>query len=218
MRKDTLLTRQKIVATAEKLFAERGVDAVSLNEITREAGQKNKSALNYHFGSKDSLLRAIIEKHEPVVLAQRNSYLDDLEMRKLLSVESVVRAFVYPLAAKLDDPEGGKCYLSILAQLASGPGMTLYRLRPDYIHKEDRVMKMLRDLTPDTPKELYWPKLMHASSLLLHGLAYLAAVMDSRKDSRRLCQVFTENLVDAIVAVIETRPSRALQRTLSEAG
>jgi len=49
MRKDTLLTRQKIIATAERLFAERGIDAVSLHEITRESGQKNKSALSSHF-------------------------------------------------------------------------------------------------------------------------------------------------------------------------
>jgi len=105
MRKDTQITRQKIIATAERLFAEQGVDAVSLNEITREAGQKNKSALSYHFGNKESLLLAIIEKHEVSILDQRNAYLDDLEQRKALSVESVVRAFVYPLAAKLDDAE-----------------------------------------------------------------------------------------------------------------
>jgi len=218
MRKDTLLTRQKIIATAERLFAERGVDAVSLNEITREAGQKNKSALNYHFGSKDQLLLAIIEKHEGSILSQRNAYLDDLEQRKAISIESVVRAFVYALAAQLDDTDGGKYYVSILAQLASCPGMSLYRLRPDYITREERVMKLFRDLTPNTPEELRLARLMQCSSLLFHSLSYLASIIGKRKDSRRLCQVFTENLVDAIVAVIEASPSKTTQRTLAEAG
>lgn len=218
MRKDTLLTRQKIIATAERLFAERGVDAVSMNEITREAGQKNKSALNYHFGSKDQLLLAIIEKHEGFILSQRNAYLDDLEQRKAINIESVVRAFVYPLAAQLDDADGGKYYVGILAQLASCPGMNLYRLRPDYITREERVMKLFRHLTPDTPEELRLARLLQCSSLLFHSLSYLASLIGKRKDSRRLCQVFTENLVDAIVAVIEASPSKTTQRTLAEAG
>ena len=218
MRKDTLLTRQKIITTAERLFAERGVDAVSLNEITREAGQKNKSALSYHFGSKEILLQAIIEKHEVSILAQRNAYLDDLEQRKAISIESVVRAFVYPLASKLDDADGGKYFLSILAQLASCPTMKLYSLRPDYIARQDRIMKLLVELTPNTPDELRMPRVMQVSSLLFHSLSYLASIIDKRKNSRRLSQVFTDNLVDAIVAIIAAEPSRMTRLALAEAG
>lgn len=218
MRKDTLLTRQKIINTAERLFAERGVDAVSLNEITREAGQKNKSALSYHFGSKESLLQAIVEKHEVAIIAQRNAYLDDLEQRRAISIESVVRAFVYPLAAKLDDPDGGKYFLSILAQLASCPNMKLYSLRPDYISRQDRLMKILAELTPNTPEELRLPRLMQTSSLLFHSLSYLASIIDKRKNSRRLSQVFTDNLVDAIVAIVAAEPSRMTRLALAEAG
>jgi AcrR family transcriptional regulator len=41
-----------LISAAERLYAERGVDAVSMREITREAGQKNSSAFQYHFPSK----------------------------------------------------------------------------------------------------------------------------------------------------------------------
>ena len=217
MRKDSLRTRQKIIATAERLFAERGIDAVSLNEITREAGQKNKSALSYHFGTKDSLLLAIIEKHEGQIMAQRNAYLDDLEHRKALSIETIVRAVVYPLAAKLDDEDGGKYYLRILAQLSSSPGTSLFKLRPDYIKQEERVMLMLRELTQDMPEELRMPRLLKTSALLFHGLSYLASIIDKRKDARRLCQVFTDNLVDSIVAIIVAEPSKATRLALAVA-
>jgi AcrR family transcriptional regulator len=218
MRKDTQLTRQKIISTAERLFAERGIDAVSLNEITRAAGQKNKSALSYHFGSKESLLLAIIEKHEPAILAQLNAYLDDLEQRKALTIESVVRAVVYPLASKLDDTDGGKYFLSILAQLTSCPSMKLYTLRPDYLAREERIMKLFLVLTPRTPDELRLPRMLQISSLLFHSLSYLASIIDKRKNSRRLCQVFTDNLVDAIVAIVVAEPSKMTQLTLAEAG
>lgn len=224
MRKDTLKTRQKIIATAERLFAEQGVDAVSLNEITRESGQKNKSALSYHFGdngrdSKISLLQAIIQKHEGALLEQRNAYLDDLVERKAISVEGVVRSFVYPLASLLDDQdEGGRHYLRILAQLSSSPQLSLYKLRPDYIAQTERVMKLLRDLTPDTPEELRMPRLMQCSSMLFHSLAYLASITKKQKGSRRLAQLFIDSLVDTIVSIIETPPSRTTRMALAEAG
>lgn len=223
MRKDTLKTRQKIIATAERLFAEQGVDAVSLNEITRESEQKNKSALNYHFGvdgadSKTNLLLAIIEKHEGVILQQRNAYIDDLIARKALSIESLVRAFVYPLAAKLDDEDGGQHYLCILAQLASCPNMQLYTLRPDYISKEERMIKLLRELAPETPDELRKLRLMQSSSLLFHSLAYLATIVKKEKGSRRLSQVFIDSLVDTLVSIIKTAPSKTTQMSLAQAG
>ena len=46
-------TRERLLLTAEKLLGERGINGVSLREITREAGQRNASALHYHFGSRD---------------------------------------------------------------------------------------------------------------------------------------------------------------------
>jgi len=117
-----------------------------------------------------------------------------------------------------DDADGGKYYLSILAQLASCPGMKLYRLRPDYITREERVMQLFLTLVPNTPKELRLPRLLQTSSLLFHSLSYLASIVDKRKNSRRLCQVFTDNLVDAIVAIVAVEPSRTTQRALAEVG
>ena len=61
-RSDSLRTQAVLISTAERLFAERGLEAVSLSEINRDAGQRNKSALHYHFGSRDGLLKALLEK------------------------------------------------------------------------------------------------------------------------------------------------------------
>ena len=52
-------TRLWLIETAERLFAERGIDNVSLREINRAAGQKNVAALHYHFGTRESLLEAM---------------------------------------------------------------------------------------------------------------------------------------------------------------
>ena len=54
-------TRQQLILAAEKLFAESGIDSVSLRQINLEAGQKNSSAAHYHFGSKDALILSIYQ-------------------------------------------------------------------------------------------------------------------------------------------------------------
>lgn len=69
-------TRDKLVATARTLFAERGVDGVSLREISRGAGQGNVSALQYHFGDRESLLGAVLEPQNREVHACRTALLE----------------------------------------------------------------------------------------------------------------------------------------------
>jgi len=56
-------TRESILVTAERLFAEHGVHAVSNRYISETAGQGNNAAVNYHFGTKVDLVRAITRKH-----------------------------------------------------------------------------------------------------------------------------------------------------------
>ncbi len=60
-------TRESILVTAERLFAEHGVQVVSNRHISEAAGQGNNAAVNYHFGTKVDLVRAIVRKHaEPM--------------------------------------------------------------------------------------------------------------------------------------------------------
>src|SRR3546814_12753028 len=53
--------RQRLLDTAERLFGEHGVDAISVRQITLAAGQSNNSAVAHHFGSKEDLLLAIFK-------------------------------------------------------------------------------------------------------------------------------------------------------------
>jgi AcrR family transcriptional regulator len=55
-------TREAILVTAERLFAEHGVYAVSNRQISEAAGQGNTAAVGYHFGTKADLVRAIVRR------------------------------------------------------------------------------------------------------------------------------------------------------------
>ncbi|EGX59759.1 TetR family transcriptional regulator [Streptomyces zinciresistens K42] len=62
-------TRAAILAAAERLYAEHGLAAVSNRQISEAAGQGNVTAVNYHFGTRLDLVRAVMARHgEPVDL------------------------------------------------------------------------------------------------------------------------------------------------------
>ncbi|BBX10721.1 helix-turn-helix domain-containing protein [Mycolicibacterium aichiense] len=114
-------TSANLVATAERLFAERGVDAVSLREIAREAGARNVMAVQYHFTDRAGVLAAIADKHLPVVDARRDALLDGIESEARPSMRAMASALVRPLAVKLGDPDGGSAFLRIHADLLNRP-------------------------------------------------------------------------------------------------
>ncbi|WP_202125176.1 TetR/AcrR family transcriptional regulator [Actinomadura physcomitrii] len=72
-------TRTRLIEVAERLFAERGVNAVSLREIAAAAGQRNTSAVACHFGTKEKLVTAIY-RHR---LAPTN----ELQLRRLAELD-----------------------------------------------------------------------------------------------------------------------------------
>src|SRR5690349_10584235 len=115
-------TRAKLLSAAESLFAERGVDAVSLREITRVAGARNVIAVQYHFDDRAGVLNAIMAKHLPDVDARRHALLDEIDAADgAPSARTLAGALVRPLAAKLADPDGGPAFLRIYAELLNRP-------------------------------------------------------------------------------------------------
>ena len=98
------------MVAAERLFAERGIEAVSLREISRHSGARNAIATQYHFKDRAGVLAAIMAKHQPAVEAGRQALLDQYEAAGVGGAEAVrmlAGALVRPLAAKLSDPAGG---------------------------------------------------------------------------------------------------------------
>ena len=66
-------TRDLLLDAAARLFAERGIDNVSIAEIVRAADQRNASAVHYHFGSRDEVLRALLARHVPAIAERRHA-------------------------------------------------------------------------------------------------------------------------------------------------
>jgi len=97
--RDANETKERLLDAAERLFAERGFEGTSLRALTQEAGT-SVSAANYHFGSKEELLRATLLRRVGPMNARRLERLDALERRAAgapLPLEAILEAYLRPL-------------------------------------------------------------------------------------------------------------------------
>ncbi|RUO31351.1 TetR/AcrR family transcriptional regulator [Aliidiomarina sanyensis] len=75
-----LRTKDKIIVTAEMLFAEHGFEQTSLRQITSEA-DVNLASVNYHFGSKKALIQAVMARYQSVFMPALDAQLTELARR-----------------------------------------------------------------------------------------------------------------------------------------
>jgi AcrR family transcriptional regulator len=92
------VARASLLDTAERLFAERGIEAVSLRDVSAGAGQRNHSAAQYHFGDRRNLVAAVFERRMRVVGERRHAMLDTLAAEgRTGDVAGIVATIVVPL-------------------------------------------------------------------------------------------------------------------------
>lgn len=118
-RKDTLRTRRQMVDAAESLFAEHGVDNVTLLDVARAAGQRNRNAAQYHFGNKAGLVNAVLDKHSDLISVRRKRMVDALAKKVAPTLRELVEAYVLPVALHVDSTENGLAFLLINCQITT---------------------------------------------------------------------------------------------------
>lgn len=202
-------TRTRLLEAAERLFAEKGVDAVSLREITRESGARNAIALQYHFEDRAGVLRAIFDKHMPEVDARRHAMLDEYEANGTSDLRALASALVRPLAAKLGDPDGGPQFLQIYAELIDQPR------EPTSAAIENGTDSLLRwrslvepHLDPDAAR------LHRRFTAILHTTLELGR--RARQGRRNDDRLFTSFLVDVVAAILAAPVSPETRRLAKE--
>lgn len=111
-------TRDKILDTAERLFATKGVNAVSLRDINTTAGV-SQGVLHYHFGGRDGLLKAILERRLPALAQERQAMLQQLLDGKVPpTLQQIAEIIVLPLARlAIEHGKGGRRFIKLLAHL-----------------------------------------------------------------------------------------------------
>jgi AcrR family transcriptional regulator len=109
--------RDALLRAGERLFAREGIHRVKLREINDLAGQRNPSAVHYHFGTREGLVDAILLSHQGSIEAAMDAGLDRLEAHdEPPSLREIVATVVHPLIGELRT-ESGRDFLRIIPQV-----------------------------------------------------------------------------------------------------
>lgn len=161
-------TREALMDAAEKLFAEQGVEAVSIRAVNSAAGLA-PAAVHYHFGSREALLAAVLERRGRSVVADIAERCDRLLAQEgRPRARDVVEAVVAPYLALLErDHIGGGRWLAITGQLILGGSR---EMDASSAPATDRLQALVRRAFPDAhPDDLEnaWKLAVEAVALLL---------------------------------------------------
>ena len=209
MARDASETREKLLRAAEHLFARHGLD-VPIREIHKVAGQRNASAIQYHFGSKEELLAAIIERHAPSPEAMADVRAD-LEARQK-DPRSFVEAIVRRLCAYLAEPET-RDYIRFSFHLMMRSSMRAVLARGSEHHSMAAVYAetdLVRSMFPRLPERLVRERAVAGISFITLQVAERARLIDDVPPEEGALldeEEFIDNLVDMATAVLTASTS-----------
>ncbi|MFF7188342.1 TetR/AcrR family transcriptional regulator [Streptomyces sp. NPDC008222] len=194
-------TRELILTAAERLFAERGVHAVSNRQVSEAAGQGNNTAVGYHFGTKADLVRAIVRKHA--------ARIEDVRLRLLTEtgdstdVRDWVSCLVRPLPEHLAALGSPTWYARFCAQVMTDPAMHAIMVEESLSSPSLRqVFDGLHRCLPDLPPEIRAERSAMARELILHlPTERERALAEGMPTPRATWGDAASGLVDAIVGI-----------------
>jgi AcrR family transcriptional regulator len=185
-----------LMEVAERLFATRGIEAVTLREIQQAAGQSNTSVIRYHFGSRDGLIRALVSYRQASLGADRQAMLATMrEQGKEADPRAVVWLLVRPLATSI---AAGEMFVPFLARLSEDP-----RARSDYWpdHVDDEwTQEQLEELVDAALQDL--PERIRRGRTFQLYISLINVLAASARSGHGLSEAQLHNYVDTWVGML----------------
>jgi AcrR family transcriptional regulator len=189
-------TRVMLMEVAERLFATRGIEAVTLREIQQAAGQSNTSVIRYHFGSRDGLIRALISYRQASLGTDRTAMLARLRAEGTdADPRAVVWLLVRPLANSIAN---GEMFAPFLARLAEDP-----RARSDYWpeHVDDEfTQEQLEDVVDAALQDL--PERIRRGRTFQLYISLINVLAAAARSGHGISEAQLHNYVDTWVGML----------------
>ena len=216
-------TRLALILAAERIFSEEGISNTSLRRITQAAGQRNESAIHYHFGSREGVVQAILDLRTKPVNAARVALLGEMRAAAAgapLGSPEVARTLVAPLANYLRTSAGRSHYLRFLGRL--------WLDRPVWRKFEGRTQdtglqlmhEALIEAKPHMPAMIVRQRFamgIQMGNSTLSRMEGLAFDRGETYDWKR-AEAQTSDLIDSIAAVFDASLSPETVRALRDCG
>jgi AcrR family transcriptional regulator len=164
-------TKQRILDSAEALFALHGFVGASLRQVTA-AAKVNLAAVNYHFGSKENLINEVFRRRLDVLNSERLRALASVQANNGHCLEDVLAAFVQPALAVAQDDSAGGGFVRVMARAYAEHNEQLRKfLHDNYSPTLKQFAAAFGHLLPHLDKqELYW-RLDIVSGALTYAMA-----------------------------------------------
>jgi AcrR family transcriptional regulator len=182
-------TKKRILDSAEKLFTQQGFYATSLRMLTKEAGV-NLAAVNYHFGSKEELIKAVIGRRMLPLNKMRLERLQNIKDSASAEgqppdIKEILLAFIEPTFEFRKSGSGAQDFISMISRAFSDPRDTVRKL---FLNMVEPVFQLLFELLcealPSLPKNIvYW------------RLNFMIGAMAHAMSMSQMCQLIPDGLV-----------------------
>ena len=202
----TETTRDKLLRAALHLFARQGLD-VPLRDINELAGQRNASALHYHFGGRPELVQAIIDRYR---LSDDVHAAIEAELRSgPHHIREVVEGLVDRSCAWLGTPDG-RDYIRVVFQFVIRLPLRQHLLEgtdPPSLASVRAQAELIHEALPDLPEHLVRERAVASFDLVLLQVAERARIIDD-EDGRGLLPEaeWKANLVDMATGLLTYAP------------
>jgi AcrR family transcriptional regulator len=204
-------TSLQLLLAAERLFAEHGLAGVSLRQISIEAGSSTNSAIRYHFGSKDDLLRAIF--------AYR---LNDLMQRRALlraranpaDLRAQLEAHILPLIELAESPDSS--YVSFIEQLQRAGAADVFAHQPSAVKSQAHFTSGMQELLSHIPEPARTMRIQQAQDLAVHVAAERERAI-RRNDPVVPFALFVSGVVDGLAGFLQVPASPETEELISRA-
>lgn len=195
------VTREAIVAAAERLFAEQGVAAVSNRQVSEAAGQGNNSAVAYHFGAKADLVLAIVRRHEADIERRRARMLG--ELRASPELRDWLDCLVRPLTEHLDALGTPSWYARFLSQATTDPAFRQLVIDESVASASmGPIVEAMGRLLRDLPEEVREERSHMSRHLIVHACAERERALHAGEHTARASWEDTAvGLVDALAGL-----------------
>ncbi|MGW6117850.1 TetR/AcrR family transcriptional regulator [Nocardia sp. NPDC055165] len=174
--------REALLDAAEELFATHGIDSISNRRIAEHAGQSNHSAVTYHFGGREELIRATLQRHSEPIRRIRADLAEGLTDDA--SVDDYLRCLILPMTqhlAALPAPSRLARFLQYLRVTASASEIGFDIVGSDPLTKE--LVERMSTLLPPIPADVLRARQVVLGRMIVDVCADYEARIDAGGES-----------------------------------
>jgi AcrR family transcriptional regulator len=198
-------TKDRLLDAAERLFARDGVQGARIRDINELAGQRNPSALHYHFGNRMAVVEAILLRYQTAIDLKVAEALDHIEAAgREPDVRDIVGAIVPAEVEALETQSGRDC-VRIIPQLL--PALS-HNLRTGVVYpattQSRRVLALLdeRMAARSLPAHVRRERLVTYALVFTTMLGERSHAIEQGPDHLLTRDEFTVHMIDVLEALL----------------